>query len=118
MSEQLLLVKSGVAAPTEPRASTLRGHAEYCFAGQPAPSPGYFDGDVLPCVCGAEGTVLEALWKVAQFQAAQDIGVPDFALTGIEAMDNPAQTASLPALMCRRSGNDEAECRFVGMRST
>src|SRR5580693_10651006 len=45
-------------------AARPRTHLEYCFAGQPAPCVGYFAGDLLPCVCGAEGTVLEALHQV------------------------------------------------------
>ena len=40
-------------------------HRPFCFAGQPAPCPGYFDNDELPCVCGANGTVLAALSRVA-----------------------------------------------------
>lgn len=39
-------------------------HKPYCFAGQPAPCAGYFQNDVLPCVCGATGTLLEALNKL------------------------------------------------------
>ncbi len=40
-------------------------HKDFCFAGQPAPCAGYFPGDVLPCVCGAEGDVVDALSQVA-----------------------------------------------------
>lgn len=40
-------------------------HKPFCFAGQPAPCPGYFDKDVLPCVCGASGTTISALSQVA-----------------------------------------------------
>jgi len=40
-------------------------HEHFCFAGQPAPCEGYFANDVLPCVCGLEGDVLEALSRVA-----------------------------------------------------
>jgi len=42
-----------------------RAHRDYCFAGQPAACPGYFAGDVLPCVCGADGSVLQALSRIA-----------------------------------------------------
>lgn len=40
-------------------------HKDFCFAGQPAPSAGYFPGDVLPCICGAEGDVMDALRQIA-----------------------------------------------------
>jgi len=40
-------------------------HQKYCFAGQPAPCPGYFEGDVLPCICGATGDVITALSQVS-----------------------------------------------------
>jgi len=40
-------------------------HADFCFAGQPAPCEGYFPGNRLPCVCGAEGNVATALAQVA-----------------------------------------------------
>ena len=40
-------------------------HNQYCFAGQPAPCPGYFANDVLPCVCGVNGNALSALNQVA-----------------------------------------------------
>jgi hypothetical protein len=40
-------------------------HEHFCFAGQPAPCKGYFPNDVLPCVCGAEGDVIQALNLVA-----------------------------------------------------
>jgi hypothetical protein len=43
----------------------LKMHKSYCFAGQPAPGTGYFDDDVLPCVCGVSGDVLSALSQVA-----------------------------------------------------
>ena len=39
-------------------------HKPFCFAGQPAPCPGYFENDVLPCVCGATQNVLDALKQV------------------------------------------------------
>jgi hypothetical protein len=39
-------------------------HKSFCFAGQPAPCPGYFENDVLPCVCGATQDVLSALAQV------------------------------------------------------
>ena len=42
-----------------------RTHREYCFAGQPTACPGYFAGDVLPCVRGADGSVLRALSRIA-----------------------------------------------------
>jgi hypothetical protein len=40
-------------------------HKSFCFAGQPAPCTGYFPGDVLPCICGAEGDVTTALSQTA-----------------------------------------------------
>jgi len=40
-------------------------HADFCAAGQPAPCPGYFSDDILPCVCGATGDVFAALELVA-----------------------------------------------------
>jgi hypothetical protein len=39
-------------------------HNVCCFAGQPAPCAGYFQNDVLPCVCGEESLLL-ALSQVA-----------------------------------------------------
>ena len=39
-------------------------HKPYCFGGQPAPCRGYFENDVLPCVCGATGSVLSSLQQV------------------------------------------------------
>jgi hypothetical protein len=39
-------------------------HKPFCFAGQPAPCPGYFENDILPCVCGAPDDVLAALAQV------------------------------------------------------
>jgi len=40
-------------------------HKAYCFAGQAAPCPGYFPGDVLPCVCNSRESLLLALSQVA-----------------------------------------------------
>jgi len=40
-------------------------HEQFCFAGQAAPCKGYFPSDVLPCVCGGDGTVIRALSQVA-----------------------------------------------------
>jgi hypothetical protein len=40
-------------------------HKEYCFAGQPAPCPGYFANDALPCVCGVNGNTFSAMSQVA-----------------------------------------------------
>jgi hypothetical protein len=40
-------------------------HANHCFAGQPAPCPGYFADDALPCVCGSDEHLLSALSQVA-----------------------------------------------------
>jgi hypothetical protein len=40
-------------------------HENYCFAGQPAPCPGYFADDILPCVCSSEEKLLFALSQVA-----------------------------------------------------
>jgi hypothetical protein len=39
-------------------------HKPFCCAGQPAPCPGYFENDVMPCVCGATQDVLAALEQV------------------------------------------------------
>ncbi len=36
-------------------------HKPFCYAGQPAPCKGYFPNDVLPCICGVEGSVTVAL---------------------------------------------------------
>jgi len=55
---------SGSVAPVDGLAAGTRIHKNYCFAGQPAPCLGYFPGDVLPCVCGAEGDILQALEQV------------------------------------------------------
>jgi hypothetical protein len=40
-------------------------HNSTCFVGQPAPCPGYFANDTLPCVCGVRGNILYALSQVA-----------------------------------------------------
>ncbi len=40
-------------------------HNFYCFAGQPAPCPGYFFNEVLPCVCTSKESLLLALSQVA-----------------------------------------------------
>ena len=40
-------------------------HKAYCFAGQPAPCPGYFANDTLPCVCGSKENLLFTLSQVA-----------------------------------------------------
>jgi hypothetical protein len=47
------------------RVSSEHKHKDFCFAGQPALCKGYFPGDVLPCVCGAEGDVIAALSEAA-----------------------------------------------------
>jgi hypothetical protein len=65
MSKQLKATKSWALAPTVMTAAERPTHREYCFAGQTAACPGYFEGDVLPCVCGADGTVLQALSRIA-----------------------------------------------------
>jgi len=57
--------KSSNAASAMTPAAGPRVHRAYCFAGQPAGCPGYFADDVLPCVCGVDGTVLEALSRIA-----------------------------------------------------
>jgi hypothetical protein len=48
------------------KVATIRGsgHKPFCFAGQPAPCSGYFENDVLPCVCGATQDVLSVLQQV------------------------------------------------------
>ena len=61
MSKRLQPAKSQTLACAATPSEGPEVHREYCFAGQPATCPGYFAGDVLPCVCGVEGTVLEAL---------------------------------------------------------
>ena len=45
------------------KVATIRqgGHKPFCFAGEPAPCPGYFENDVLPCICGGTQDVLKAL---------------------------------------------------------
>jgi len=48
---------------------TSKMHKSYCFAGEPAPCPGYFENDVLPCSCGATQPIVEVLSEVA-FPAA------------------------------------------------
>ena len=40
-------------------------HEPYCFAGQPALCSGYFEGDMLPCICGTEGDAITALSELA-----------------------------------------------------
>ena len=45
--------------------ATGKKHKPFCSAGEPAPCTGYFAGDVLPCVCGSDGTATEALKEVA-----------------------------------------------------
>jgi len=40
-------------------------HSVCCFAGQPAPCPGYFANDLLPCVCSSKENLLIALSQVA-----------------------------------------------------
>ena len=40
-------------------------HNVCCFAGQPAPCPGYFANDVLPCICESKESLLPALSQVA-----------------------------------------------------
>ena len=40
-------------------------HKSYCFAGKTASCSGYLRGDRLPCICGAEGSILKALAQVA-----------------------------------------------------
>jgi hypothetical protein len=64
MTKQLELVQPTLAAHATP-ATEPQKHADHCFAGQPAGCPGYFEEDVLPCVCGLGGTALQALNAVA-----------------------------------------------------
>jgi hypothetical protein len=64
MTKQLDLERQTIASHVT-RAPESQKHAAHCFAGQPAECPGYFEEDVLPCVCGLSGTVLEALNAVA-----------------------------------------------------
>ena len=57
--------KFPASAPLTPRAPAGPAvHKPFCEAGQPAPCPGYFENDVLPCVCGATQDVLSALAQV------------------------------------------------------
>jgi hypothetical protein len=65
MSIPLQAIKSRTTASAMIAAAAPRTHREYCFAGQTAACPGYFAGDVLPCVCGADGTLLQALSRIA-----------------------------------------------------
>jgi len=39
-------------------------HKWYCFATQPAPCPGYFPEDVLPCVCDDPGGLRQVLGQL------------------------------------------------------
>ena len=39
-------------------------HKPFCFAGQPAACKGYFPGDLLPCICGVEGSVTKELARL------------------------------------------------------
>jgi hypothetical protein len=48
----------------QPAAQTQKRHQPYCFAAQPAACPGYFAGDVLPCICGPTHSAIEALNRV------------------------------------------------------
>jgi hypothetical protein len=65
MSIRLQATKSRTTMAAMIPVAAPRAHREYCFAGQPAACPGYFAGDILPCVCGADGTVLQALSRIA-----------------------------------------------------
>jgi hypothetical protein len=61
MSDELRHTRSGPKEPAAPPDNRpQQTHKAYCSAGQPAPCPGYFEGDVLPCVCDARN-LLEAL---------------------------------------------------------
>ena len=61
MPDELRRTTSGPKEPAAtPDTRPQRAHKDYCSAGQPAPCPGYFEGDILPCVCDA-GELLEAL---------------------------------------------------------
>jgi hypothetical protein len=60
MTKQLELVQPTLAGPVTPAPASQK-HAAHCFAGQRAACPGYFAEDVLPCLCGLSGTVLQAL---------------------------------------------------------
>jgi len=83
MSGQLQHTKSWTTAVTLTPDRGPREHREYCFAGQPAPCQGYFAGDVLPCVCGVDATILQALSRVA---------IP--VVTPVE--DEPAPSLAMP----------------------
>jgi hypothetical protein len=83
MSAQLQHTQSWTTAPAPTPDAGPRKHREYCFAGQPAPCQGYFAGDVLPCVCGVDGTVVQALSRVA---------IPVVA----PVEDEPAQSHAMP----------------------
>jgi hypothetical protein len=39
-------------------------HKPFCFGGQTAACQGYFENDMLPCVCGGTGSALSALEQV------------------------------------------------------
>jgi hypothetical protein len=45
--------------------SQSKKHKWFCCIGQPALCSGYFTDDLLPCVCGVDGTVLSALNQIA-----------------------------------------------------
>jgi hypothetical protein len=70
---------------TKSRTAATRTHLEHCFAGQPAACPGYFAGDVLPCVCGVEGSVLQALSRIA---------IPVFP----HSKDEPSRSHAMPLI--------------------
>jgi hypothetical protein len=65
MSGQLQRIKPGTTALALAPAAAPQMHRPDCFAGQPAACPGYFADDVLPCVCGVDGTALQALGRIA-----------------------------------------------------
>lgn len=51
-------------------------HKAYCFAGYPAPCTGFFADDVLPCVCGASGNLVDALSQFAFPAVPIDLEIP------------------------------------------
>jgi len=57
--------------------NTPKIHKPYCFAGQPALCPGYFDNDTLPCICESKERLLEALSQVARPGVPIVVPTPD-----------------------------------------
>lgn len=56
-------------SPRMKRTEEPAKHKPFCSAGQPAPCKGYFDGDVLPCICGLDRSVTQVLLQLYMLDA-------------------------------------------------